>query len=232
MSLPVRQREVVSLRLFDDMSFAGIAELLDIKEQSARSNFHFGIMRLRGLYKQLEGSGHEFEYFWKKSIDKDLFQSKEELGNKEHLLRCRECRELVERMRIGLDTLKNEIRREEPATFWRDMRLEINGKVRPPGRILNLLNLLNMPKVLTVRWCGALVAVAMVVWVLVFRTSPVPIAFSEEEIALLVGTPELTNLQNIPAENIEFSTVLEKATTINDIYDFNGLMIDIAEKSI
>jgi len=59
MSLPVRQREVVSLRLFDDMSFAGIAELLDIKEQSARSNFHFGIMRLRGLYKQLEGSGHD-----------------------------------------------------------------------------------------------------------------------------------------------------------------------------
>jgi RNA polymerase sigma-70 factor (ECF subfamily) len=57
-SLPVRQREVVSLRLFAELSFAEIAELLGIKEQSARTNFHFGIKKIRNLIRGEESGNH------------------------------------------------------------------------------------------------------------------------------------------------------------------------------
>jgi len=48
-SLPPRQHQVVSLRLLSGHSFREIANLLEIKEESARSNFHFGVRALRGF---------------------------------------------------------------------------------------------------------------------------------------------------------------------------------------
>ncbi len=53
-SLPPRQRQVVTLRLLKGFSFKEIANLLEIKEESARSSFHFGIKRLK---KQLSEMG-------------------------------------------------------------------------------------------------------------------------------------------------------------------------------
>jgi len=54
-ALPTRQREVVSLRLFVELSFSEIAEMLRIREQTARTNFHFGIKGLRDLLVEREG---------------------------------------------------------------------------------------------------------------------------------------------------------------------------------
>ena len=45
--LPVRQQEIVSLRLIHGLSFGEIAHILEIKKETARSNFHFGIKNLR-----------------------------------------------------------------------------------------------------------------------------------------------------------------------------------------
>ena len=56
--LPMRQQEVVSLRIFHGLSFKEIAEILEIKEATARTNFHFGIKLLRkGLVER--GISHE-----------------------------------------------------------------------------------------------------------------------------------------------------------------------------
>ena len=51
-SLPPRQQVVVSLRLLYGLSFKEIADYLDIKEKTARTNFHFGIKGLRNLIAQ------------------------------------------------------------------------------------------------------------------------------------------------------------------------------------
>lgn len=45
--LPVRQQEVVNLRIFQGFSFHEIARILEIKKTTARTNFHFGIKTLR-----------------------------------------------------------------------------------------------------------------------------------------------------------------------------------------
>ncbi len=58
--LPARQKEVVSFRIFHGFSFNEIAGILDIKEATARTNFHFGIKALRkDLLKQGSGIGNE-----------------------------------------------------------------------------------------------------------------------------------------------------------------------------
>jgi RNA polymerase sigma-70 factor (ECF subfamily) len=45
--LPEKQRLTVSLRLFDELSFKEIAEVIDSTEGAARVNYHYGIGRLR-----------------------------------------------------------------------------------------------------------------------------------------------------------------------------------------
>lgn len=45
--LPERQREVVVLRHYHDLSFAEIAEVLGIREDNARANHYQGLKRLR-----------------------------------------------------------------------------------------------------------------------------------------------------------------------------------------
>ena len=45
--LPEKQRLSVSLRLFDELSFKEIAEIIDSTEGAARVNYHYGIGRLR-----------------------------------------------------------------------------------------------------------------------------------------------------------------------------------------
>ena len=45
--LPPRQREVVVLRHYQGLSFAEIAQALDIREDAARANHYQGLQRLR-----------------------------------------------------------------------------------------------------------------------------------------------------------------------------------------
>ncbi|MFT3773645.1 MAG: RNA polymerase sigma factor [Minicystis sp.] len=47
--LPPKQRLVVELRLFHDLSFDEIAGVADCSEDSAKANFHHGVKRLRDL---------------------------------------------------------------------------------------------------------------------------------------------------------------------------------------
>ena len=56
--LPVRQREVVNLRIFQGFSFQEIARILEIKKTTARTNFHFGIKTLRNHLAK-RGINHE-----------------------------------------------------------------------------------------------------------------------------------------------------------------------------
>ena len=46
-NLPLRQKEVFTLRVFRDMDFKEIAQLLDIQSETARAHFHFAVNRLR-----------------------------------------------------------------------------------------------------------------------------------------------------------------------------------------
>lgn len=48
--LPARQREVVVLRHFDELSFAEIGAILGISEEAARANHYQGVKRLRTEY--------------------------------------------------------------------------------------------------------------------------------------------------------------------------------------
>jgi len=50
--LPQRQREIVILRVFHEMSFNEISEILKISPESARTNFYFGINKLRKTLKR------------------------------------------------------------------------------------------------------------------------------------------------------------------------------------
>ena len=46
--LPPKQRLCVELRLFHDLSFREVAEIVGCSEEAAKVNFHYGVKRLRG----------------------------------------------------------------------------------------------------------------------------------------------------------------------------------------
>ena len=50
--LPPRQHQVLNLRIISDLSFREISELPEIKQETARSNFHFAMKGLRELLKK------------------------------------------------------------------------------------------------------------------------------------------------------------------------------------
>lgn len=52
--LPPRQHQVLNLRLISDLSFREISEILEIKQETARSNFHFAMKGLRELLRKRE----------------------------------------------------------------------------------------------------------------------------------------------------------------------------------
>ena len=47
--LPPKQRMVLELRVFDDLSFREVAELADCTENAAKVNFHYAVKRLKEL---------------------------------------------------------------------------------------------------------------------------------------------------------------------------------------
>lgn len=47
--LPPKQRLVIELRVFDDLSFKEVAELADCTENTAKVNFHYAVKRLRDI---------------------------------------------------------------------------------------------------------------------------------------------------------------------------------------
>lgn len=47
--LPPKQRLVLELRVFDDLSFKEVAELADCSENTAKVNFHYAVKRLREI---------------------------------------------------------------------------------------------------------------------------------------------------------------------------------------
>ena len=48
-ALPDKQRMVLELRVFDELSFREVAELADCTENAAKVNFHYAVKRLRQL---------------------------------------------------------------------------------------------------------------------------------------------------------------------------------------
>jgi RNA polymerase sigma-70 factor (ECF subfamily) len=54
LKLPPRQQEVVSLRVDGALSFAEIAEALDVTENNAVVNFHYAVRRLKALLLEEE----------------------------------------------------------------------------------------------------------------------------------------------------------------------------------
>jgi RNA polymerase sigma-70 factor, ECF subfamily len=54
-TLPDKQRMVLELRVFDDLSFKEVAELASCTENAAKVNFHYAVKRLR----QMLGAGAE-----------------------------------------------------------------------------------------------------------------------------------------------------------------------------
>jgi RNA polymerase sigma-70 factor, ECF subfamily len=51
MKLPIEQREVVAMKVFDGLTLAAIAGLLDISANTAASRYRYGIARLNSLLK-------------------------------------------------------------------------------------------------------------------------------------------------------------------------------------
>lgn len=47
--LPPKQKLVLELRIFDDLSFKEVAELADCSENTAKVNFHYAVKRLRDI---------------------------------------------------------------------------------------------------------------------------------------------------------------------------------------
>lgn len=47
--LPPKQRMVLELRVFDDLSFKEVAELAECTENTAKVNFHYAVKRLRDI---------------------------------------------------------------------------------------------------------------------------------------------------------------------------------------
>lgn len=54
--LPRRQREVMTLRIDGGLSFAEVAEALNISEANAKSHFHYAVKRLR---EEVRRTGHD-----------------------------------------------------------------------------------------------------------------------------------------------------------------------------
>ena len=54
--LPPKQRLVVELRLFHELSFQEVAAAADCSEESAKANFHHGVKRLRAVLDKAKGS--------------------------------------------------------------------------------------------------------------------------------------------------------------------------------
>lgn len=52
--LPPKQKGVVMLRIYEEMSFAEVAETMGINENTAKVNFHHAVKRLQGLLKDSE----------------------------------------------------------------------------------------------------------------------------------------------------------------------------------
>jgi RNA polymerase sigma-70 factor, ECF subfamily len=48
-ALPPKQKLVLELRVFDDLSFREVAELADCTENTAKVNFHYAVKRLRDI---------------------------------------------------------------------------------------------------------------------------------------------------------------------------------------
>ena len=48
-TLPPKQRLVLELRVFDDLSFKEVAELADCSENTAKVNFHYAVKKLRDI---------------------------------------------------------------------------------------------------------------------------------------------------------------------------------------
>jgi len=53
--LPPKQKLVLELRVFDDLSFKEVADLADCSENTAKVNFHYAVKRLRDIL----GADHE-----------------------------------------------------------------------------------------------------------------------------------------------------------------------------
>lgn len=53
--LPPKQKLVLELRVFDDLSFREVADLADCSENTAKVNFHYAVKRLRDIL----GGDHE-----------------------------------------------------------------------------------------------------------------------------------------------------------------------------
>lgn len=51
-SLPDRQRATVILRIYEERSFEEIAQILKVSIGTAKSNYHHGFMRLKGLFSK------------------------------------------------------------------------------------------------------------------------------------------------------------------------------------
>ena len=54
--LPPKQKLVLELRIFDDLSFKEVAELADCTENTAKVNFHYAVKKLRSILRDLGGS--------------------------------------------------------------------------------------------------------------------------------------------------------------------------------
>lgn len=55
--LPPKQRLVLELRVFDDLSFREVAELAECSENTAKVNFHYALRRLRELMHDAPAAG-------------------------------------------------------------------------------------------------------------------------------------------------------------------------------
>jgi len=55
-ALPPKQKMVLELRVYDELSFRDVAALCDCTENAAKVSFHFAVKRLRGLLGEEDGS--------------------------------------------------------------------------------------------------------------------------------------------------------------------------------
>ena len=55
--LPPKQKLVLELRVFDDLSFKEVAELADCSENTAKVNFHYAVKRLRDILGGTDAPG-------------------------------------------------------------------------------------------------------------------------------------------------------------------------------
>jgi RNA polymerase sigma-70 factor (ECF subfamily) len=55
--LPPKQKLVLELRVFDDLSFKEVAELADCSENTAKVNFHYAVKKLRDILGGADAQG-------------------------------------------------------------------------------------------------------------------------------------------------------------------------------